>query len=176
MTEEQVREVVRIFFWEYWQELTRQAGQMVPGLDGDIHAKLPPEAWGDPFPWTMEAQEWLALARYGAGLATDEDPGEMYEICQSMAEWLFSIPGTSAYTIPAEWYETPMGALWGMAFAKVQGDELITITQAAEIAGVSMQAIAQRIDRGTLTGYTDPSAPNPQKSRRLVRRSDVQAA
>lgn len=173
MTEEQVREIVRNFFWEFWQNLTRQAGQVIPGADMDLSAKLPPEAWANPFLYTMEPQEWLTLARFAVGLAPGEDPGEMYEICQSMAEWLFAIPGTSSYTIPDEWYDTPMGALWGMAFARVQGDELITISEAAELAGVTMQAISARIDRGTLASYTDPSAPNPQKGRRLVRKSDV---
>lgn len=171
MTEEQVREIVRNFFWEWWQDINHHIGNTVPGASVD----LPAEAWADPFRYTMEPQEWLTLARYGAGLAPDEDPGEMYEICQSMAEWLFSIPGASSYTIPSEWYDTPMGALWGMAFAKVQGDELITIAQAAELAQISMQAISARIDRGTLTSYTDPSAPRTafQKARRLVRKSDV---
>jgi len=173
MTEQEVREIVRNFTWEFWQDLTRMAGQMVPGADMDLSEKLPHEAWENPFPWMMEAQEWLVMARYGAGLAPDEDPAEMYEICQGMVEWLFAIPGSSAYSIPDEWSDTPMGALWAMAFAKVQGDELITMAQAAEIAGVTVQAIAGRIDRG-LRAYIDPSATNPQKGRRLVRRSDVE--
>lgn len=173
MTEEQIREIVRNFVWEFWQDLTRKAGQMLPGADMDLSAKLPPEAWANPFPWRMEAQEWLAMARYGAGLLPNADPSEIYEICQSLADWLFAFPGTSHYTIPAEWSETPMGALWAMAFARVQGDELITMAQAAQIAGVTVQAIAGRIDRGALTSYADPSAPNPQKGRRLVRRNDI---
>ncbi len=173
MNETEVREIVRVFVNEFWSDRIRQIGQMVPGADMELSAKLPHEAWENPFPWMMEAQEWLDMARYAAGLLPNADPGEMYEICQSMAEWLFSIPGSSAYSIPDEWYDTPMGALWAMAFAKTQGDELITLTEAAEIAGVTVQAIAGRIDRG-LRAYIDPTAPNPQKGRRLVRRSDVE--
>ena len=60
-----------------------------------------------------------------------------------------------------------------MAFTRVQGDELITMAQAAQIAGVTVQAIAGRIDRGALTAYTDPASPGPNQGRRLVRRSDV---
>ena len=91
-----------------------------------------------------------------------------------MAEWLFSIPGMSQYEIPDVWYDSPMGALWAAAFIRTQGDELITIADAAKIAGVSVQAISARIDRGTLKAYTDPTSASRQ-GRRLVRKSDVES-
>lgn len=165
-------EIVRNFTNQFWQDLCRKAGQMVPGADMDLDAKLPADAWSNPFRYMMEPQEWLEMARYGAG-EIDGDPAYIYEICQGLAEWLFSIPVSSQYEIPAYWYETDMGALWASAFIRSQGDELITITEAAELAGVSQQAISARIDRGTLRSYVDPNEPNPQRGRRKVRKSDI---
>lgn len=166
--EKQVEEAVRAFAAEYWRDLTWQLGQMIPGADGllprDILAANVLER-------AMEAQEWLRMARYGAGLE-DADPAEMHEICQSLAEWLFAIPGEGVYSIPDEWADSAMGALWWAAYIRCQGDELITLSEAAALAGVSVQAISQRIERGTLRGFTNPAAPARQ-GRTLVRRSDV---
>jgi hypothetical protein len=123
--------------------------------------------------YTMEPQEWLTMALYGAGLV-DEDHGEMREVCQAMAEWLFAVPGIYSYQIPDQWADTEMGALWWQALLRTQGDELITIAIAAKVAGRSVQAISSRIDRGTLRSFTDPLAPDRQ-GKRLVRMSDIMA-
>lgn len=48
-------------------------------------------------------------------------------------------------------------------------DDLITITEAAELANVTTQAISGRIARGSLTGYRDPDEPNPTRARRVSR-------
>ena len=111
------------------------------------------------------------MALYGAGLV-EEDAGEMREVCQSMAEWLFAIPGINSYEIPDQWADTDMGALWWQALLRSQGDELVTIAMAAKISGRSVQAISSRVDRGTLQSFTDTLAPNRQ-GKRLVRMSDA---
>lgn len=166
---EKVTQIVKEFSAAYWEELRRQVGSFVPGAD----MKLPHDIWIDNIlERTMEPQEWLVMAKYGAGLI-DEDSAYVYEICQGVAEWLFAVPGSSTYTIPDSFSDTPFGALWAAAFVRVQGDNLITIAQAAELAGVTVQAISSRIDRGTLKAYTDPMATNPRSGRRLVKKSDV---
>ena len=111
------------------------------------------------------------MALYGAGVR-DEDAGEMREICQSFAEWLFAIPGSYQYEIPDGWANTDMGALWWQALLRTQGDDLVTIAQAAEIAGVTVQAMSQRVTRGKIRSFIDPLAGRHQ-GRRLVRRSDI---
>ena len=172
MTEDEVIAIVRHFTTEYLQDrLLRQLGQMVPGLDAKTQEAIPAPVWAGDLSYTLEPQEWLTMALYGAGLL-DADADEMREICQSLAEWLFAIPGSSAYSIPAEWGDTEMGALWWAALIRTEGDELITLAQAAELSGISLKTLASRVDRGTLRSFTDPAAPNRQ-GRRLVRRSDV---
>jgi len=168
----QIEGIVRSFAAEFWQRLTWQLGQMAPGAESN----LPLDIWRDNIlERTMEPQEWLQMARYGARLV-DDDPAEIYEICQGMAEWLFAIPDTSAYGIPAEWADSPMGALWWAAFTRCQGDELIPIAEAAALAGVSVSTMASRVNRGSLKSFLDPSAPNPRQRRRLVRKSDIAGA
>lgn len=171
-----IRKIVTDFTREYVQRrLLWQLGQIVPGADdvepvvSVLHRLYADEP--DALTYTMEPQEWLSMALYGAGLR-DEDPSEMREVCQSFAEWLFAIPVSYQYEIPDGWANTDMGALWWQALLRTQGDELITIAEAAEIAGVTVQAISARIDRGTLDSFTDPLAGERQ-GKRLVRRSDI---
>lgn len=174
----EVERIVRQFTMQYIErKLLWQLGQIVPGADQNeavraalvqLYADAP-----DALRYTMEPQEWRVLALYGAGVI-DGDPAEMQEIVQSMAEWFFSLPTYNRYGIPDWWSETELGALWWRAVIRIQGDELITISQAAELAGVSVQAISQRIKAGTLDAFTDPLAPERQ-GRQLVRRRDVSA-
>lgn len=164
------------FAQQYIESLLWQSGQIAPGADQNepLRAALlalhrdPAEG----LQHTMEGQEWLTMALYGAGLL-DEDAGYMREICQGMAEWMFARPGGFyTYDIPEMWANTPMGALWWLAILRTEGDELITLTEAAQIAGVTVQAISQRIQRGSLRAFTDPFAPERQ-GRQKVRRSEV---
>jgi hypothetical protein len=167
--ETEIRNIVATYALLYWRQLVWQVGQFVPGADEvGLRHQLNDE---NIFTHAMEPQEWLEMARYGAGLI-DGDAGYIYEICQGMAEWQFGIADTSAYGIPDEWKDSPMGALWWAAYIRVQGDELITIAEAAKLAGVSVQAMSQRVDRGTVKAFTDPLSKERQ-GRRLVLRSDV---
>lgn len=172
-----IRKIVIAFTREYIERrLLWQLGQIIPGADdvqpavSALH-RLYDLDDPDALRYTMEPQEWLTMALFGAGLV-DEDPFEMREVCQSMAEWLFAFPGSNRYSIPDEWADTEMGALWWQAQLRCEGDELITIAEAASLAGVTVQAMSQRVTRGKLRTFTDPLAPDRQ-GKRLVRRSEV---
>ena len=170
-TQQQIHATVHTFTVAFLDSRAWQLGQTVAGLDAAINERIPDTVYTGDLSATMQPQDWLHMALYGAGLA-DADPGEIHDVCQGMAEWLFAIPGEAAYSIPDAWADSPMGALWWAALIRAEGDELITIAEAAMLAGVSTQAISTRISRGTLRGFVDPSAPSRQ-GRRLVRRSDV---
>ena len=162
-----IEATVRQFTAAFIENRAWQFGQIVPGLDATITEAAPL----DDLSATMQPQDWLQMALYGAGLV-DADPGEMHDICQELAEWLFAIPGALAYTIPDAWADTPLGSLWWAAMVRAEGDALVTVAEAAALAGVSIKTLSKRIDRGALRAYVDPSAPQRQ-GRRLVRRSDV---
>ena len=177
--EQYAREVVSNFSQALWESRAWQLSQMLPGAD--INHFLMERGVRVPFreEWLergMEPQEWLLMARAALGLVepTGDNRAYVREIVQSLAEWLFATPGSYAYEIPSAWYETPMGALWAAALIWTEGDELITLKEAAEIAGVSLPAISTRVSRGTLRAFVNPLAPAHQ-GRKLVRRSDVEA-
>lgn len=183
MTQDETRQAIAKLVVDFTKEYIEkrilwQSSQIAAGAEPDpalfaaldhLYSDPPAEALHH----MMEPQEWLTMALYGAG-AIEADPGEIREICQSLAEWLFGIPGAYHYEIPAYFHQTPLGALWWRALIKTEGDDLITIGAAAKLSGRSVQAISSRIDRGRLDSYTDPLAPDRQ-GRRLVRRSEIEA-
>lgn len=170
----EITDVVKKFTAAFIESRIWQLGQTIPGIEGAIFETASPQAIAGDLHHTMQPQEWLRMALYGACLA-DDDAGEIHDICQELAEWLFAAPGEATYSISDDWAETPMGALWWGALVRAEGDELITLAEAAAMAGVSTQAISQRVSRGALRAYIDPSAAARQ-GRRLVRRSDIMNA
>lgn len=172
-TAETVTTTVAAFTTDILVRLTWQAGQIVPGLDAAMHPAIPAALLAGDLRYSMEPQEWLRMALYGAGLL-DADAGEVHDICQSLAEWLFAVPGLAHYRIPPEWSETPLGNLWWRALLRAEGDELITLTEAAQLLGIRVATVGGYIDRGRLAVFVDASA-NQRQGRRLVRRSEVEA-
>ena len=59
--------------------------------------------------------------------------------------------------------------------ADVAEEELITIKEAAEALGLTMPGVIAAIQRGVFTEIINREAVNPQKGRRLLLRSEVEA-
>jgi len=116
----------------------------------------------------------IALA--ATGEITDEDAlAVVYEGIQGLMELLFAAPvGITSYQIPEGFWETAIGQMVAIALLKVRGDDLITISEAAELRSVSVPAISQAIDAHRLRAYHDPEAPSRQ-GRRLVSRREVES-
>lgn len=172
MDAEQTENIIRQFLDQFWQERCWQIEQTVLG------ATITPRHPGEMLYQSALAISLRDMARAANGERTRNEitVSETRDICQQIAEWLFAIPGGSySYEIPDSFADTPLGALWWRALLWCEGDELITIAEAAKLAGVSVQAISQRIDRGDLRAYIDPAARERQ-GRRLVRRSAVAKA
>lgn len=173
--EARARAVVAAFAAEFWRERVWQLEQTLLDTQIALAAVTPPtgDEW---FTRGLEPQSWLDMARAGLGLveASDDDRAQVREICRSLAEWLFAVPGAGSGVIPDLWYETEMGALWAAALVWCEGDELIPLAEAARLAGIPLTTLAGRIERGRLRAYVDPTAASRQ-GRRLVRRGDVLA-
>ncbi len=76
------------------------------------------------------------------------------------------------YSVPDEFWRTLVGRLIAKALSKLHGNELLTIKEATQLAGVSMATVSIALDTGKLTTYIDPTAKTRQ-SRRKVLRSEV---
>jgi hypothetical protein len=167
----QYAEICLEFLREYWQgrrwEMEQEFGLYdLPHMaDEDLVA-------------TMIAEKLAQIAHAAAGdydRGNEDLAGEVYECCQTLAEHLFAVPGLgSSYTIPKTFWDAPLGQMIAVAFIWVEHDQLITIGEAARLAGTSISTISSRVARGALRSYPDPNAPNPQKARRLVRRNDIE--
>jgi hypothetical protein len=71
--------------------------------------------------------------------------------------------------VPDEFWVQPIGGLLIKAQCRIFDDQLMTITEAAHLAGVSRATVSIALDKGDITGFIDPAAPRRQGHRRVLR-------
>lgn len=163
------RKICKRFVREYYGKRKRQ-------LENGFLAQLPPGGSRVVFETPLETplgHQVVKIARAAAGeLPADGlTKGLVAEGIQGLLEDLFAPPGlVYAYTIPSEfWNGTEFGRMVRDARLWARGDELITQTEAAEMTGLSVRAVGQRLQKGELTLYIDSDEVNPRKNRRVSR-------
>ena len=72
-------------------------------------------------------------------------------------------------SIPDEFWSRRTGLLIAKALSRLHENELLTIKEAAQLAGVSMATVSIALDTGKLTPYIDPTARTHQKRRKVLR-------
>lgn len=167
---ESSKQAITEFLTAWWNDMTFQVSQTVAG------AGMPPMD-SEQLYNQMFGQELQAMAAAAEGLLerTPVVADMILASVQSLCEWMWARPGMPAgYTIPAEWWGTPVGNLALRAHLWASGDELITLSQAAEISGKSLSSLSQMVDRGKITGYVDPGENNRTKRSRVMR-SEIEA-
>lgn len=107
----------------------------------------------------LEAYPWSA-----------ERANQIMEDCEAVEAWLNQ--GTVFHKTPDAFWTSPVGFMILCAKVWANQDQLITLSAAAEISGMSLSVLSQRMTRGQLPGYRDPSVKNPKHGRR-VRLSDL---
>ena len=85
--------------------------------------------------------------------------------CAVFEAWLNGTPLTQR--TPEEFWNTPVGYLILRARLWAGQDRLISLKEAAELSGLSLSSLSQRISRGQMQFYRDPYEPNPQRARRI---------
>jgi len=140
---------------------------------------VPPQLPIEPHPARQSplTEQITALCKVANGevdraTADDHFVGEVYEICQSLAETLWSQPLSYHYTIPPQFWESDLGQVMMQAQAWARRDTLITISEAARMLyGESTPATNMRIsrllDKQELTRYHSADEPNPQHRARV---------
>jgi hypothetical protein len=190
---EQSEKAIKEFLQFWWNDLHEKVRETVAGAQIMTYAPrandpdqgehrvcygTPDELYDQQLGLTLRE---IAAAAEGLIPTSDRAREIIYYACQDICELLWARPGMpTAYYIPdgrnpqgANWWETPIGRLVMAASIWTQGDELITVTQAAELAEVRSNTVSGWINRGRLQSYVDPHEPNPRKATR-VRRSDVE--
>lgn len=174
-TSEQYRELIKAFVTEYFNRRAWQVeNNFLVMLPHNENRKL---VYTDPLS-TPFGQQLVEIARAAAGDIKDDEEGfnrgVVYEGIQDLMEQLFAPPGLfNTYTIPASFWEHPLGQMVNLAWLWVQQDKAIAQAQAAEILGLSINRIGQLIGEGKLRKYVDPDAPERQ-GRTLVSLKDVE--
>ncbi len=85
--------------------------------------------------------------------------------CDSFEAWLNQ--STTIHHTPEEFWNTPVGHMVLRARLWAGQDQLISLKDAAELSGLSLSSLSQRISRGQIKFYRDPFEPNPQRARRI---------
>ena len=170
---ERYKETVEQFLLNYWTRRTWEIEQTVLGVQ--VGPVRPDVLFNSAL-----ADQLAEIARAAAGEMEHSEngwtEGVLQEGIQDLMDRLFAPPGlSSSYQIPENFWEHPLGQMVARALLWIRGDGLITLTEAAEIRGVTVQAISQAVAAGRLTRYVDPDAANPQKGRVLVSRREVES-
>jgi len=90
--------------------------------------------------------------------------------CEAVEAWLNQ--GPVFHKTPDAFWASSVGFMILCAKVWANQDQLITLSAAADISGMSLSVLSQRMTRGQLPGYRDPSIKNPKHGRR-VRLSDL---
>lgn len=167
---EPFRQIVIDFLRQYMDDLTWELRNHF-GIELDIN-EIPHN--DEDLLRLLVADAISEMARVAAGDTDGLDPAIVYEGIQGLVERMFGIPGQASYTIPQEFWQSDFGSMVMAAFMWSQGDELITVTQAAEISGKSVASISNMAKRGRLRQYPDMRESNPQRRMRVLR-SEIEA-
>jgi hypothetical protein len=95
---------------------------------------------------------------------------QILDDCRFVETWLSQ--GPIFHRTPDEFWASPVGFRILIAKVWANQDQLITLGTAAEISGMSLSVLSQRMTRGQIPGYRDPKMKNPKHGRR-VRLSDL---
>jgi hypothetical protein len=109
----------------------------------------------------------IALAAQHDLVWSEDEARSVVADCEAFERWLNTTPFTSK--TPEEFWKTPVGYLVLNARLWAEQDTLISVTDAADISGLSVSTLSQRISRGTVQGFMNPYAENPRHQARLVR-------
>jgi len=85
--------------------------------------------------------------------------------CDAFEAWLNQTP--VVHRTPEEFWDTPIGYMVLQARLWADQDQLISLKDAAELSGLSLSSLSQRISRGQIKSFRDPHEHNPQRVRRI---------
>jgi hypothetical protein len=107
----------------------------------------------------------IAAAAEGTIPWSSENSQNIMADCEAFESWINQTPTT--HRTPEEFWHTPVGYTVLQARLWAEQDRLVSLKEAAELSGLSLSSLSQRISRGQMQFYRDPHEPNPQRARRI---------
>ncbi len=114
----------------------------------------------------------LEAVASGEDTATDAD--EVRGYVQTICEALFSRVGEAAYDVPEDWWSSPLGRVCSSALAVTEGEDLISIADAARELDVPLATLWARVRRGSYH-YVVIQDRRRGRPRRMLYRSEIEA-
>src|SRR5512146_1273734 len=168
-------QAIRTLLVDWWTAVNTQlaaaTGATVQIGEAPVELLLGP-AVGQRLVRIAEVAEAIEAAetQQAASPRADERARQILEDCEAIETWLNQ--GPIFHKTPDAFWTSPVGFMVLRAKVWAHQDQLITLSAAAEISGMSLSVLSQRMTRGQLPGYRDPSIKNPKHGRR-VRLSDL---
>ena len=106
-----------------------------------------------------------AEAKQEAYVWSEDLSNQILADCEAVETWLNQ--GPIFHKTPDAFWASPVGFMILSAKVWANQDQLITLSAAAEISGMSLSVLSQRMTRGQLPGYRDPGIKNPKHGRRV---------
>ncbi len=153
---------IKAYLANWWlavnQQLAQATGNAVQiGLEAPLDVLLASEI-GRRLERIAEAAEGLATWSPEAAQAILAD-------CAAFEAWLNQSP--IPHQTPEEFWNTPIGFMVLKARLWAELDRLTSLKEAAELSGLSLSSLSQRVSRGQMKYYRDPLEANPQRARRI---------
>ncbi len=153
---------IRAYLVQWWTAVRQQLGQAT-GNSVQIGQEAPLEVLmasdiGQRLVRIAEAAEGLRAWSAEAAQAILGD-------CAAFEAWLNQSPIT--HQTPDEFWNTPIGFMVLRARLWAELDRLTSLKEAAELSGLSLSSLSQRVSRGQMKYYRDPYEANPQRARRI---------
>ncbi len=153
---------IKLFFTKWWNT-TNQQLQLV--TLGQIQIQADP-------PLDLLLSSPIGLALLHLAETTENQPlwsqteaRIILSECETVQSWINQT--TFAQQTPDTFWQTPIGYLILNARLWAEQDRLVSLKEAAELSGLSLSSLSQRISRGQMQFWRDPNEANPQRARRI---------
>jgi hypothetical protein len=153
---------IKTFLTNWWTSINQQLAAAT-GEAVQIGKEVPLDLLGK----SEVGQRLVRIAEAAENLTpwTPESAQSVLIDCDAFEAWFNQSP--VAHRTPEEFHNTPIGYLVLQARLWADQDQLISLKDAAEMSGLSLSSLSQRISRGQMKFYRDPFEPNPQRARRI---------
>ena len=153
---------IRTFLARWWAAINQQLNQATGNT-----VQLEQEAPVDMLLGSEIGQRMVRIAEAAEGLISwsPEAAQSVLADCGAFEAWLNQSP--IVHHTPEEFWNTPIGFMVLQARLWAELDRLTSLKEAAELSGLSLSSLSQRVSRGQMKYYRDPMEANPQRARRI---------